>query len=186
MDATRIVSQPATLTGSIGVVAGKPNLAGAWDRLGVRWAEIPRGAAAGIWSPNQPYAEAERARVDAIVGDLYASFTAGVARGRGLPPERVGEIAKGRVWSGQQALGLGLVDELGGIEAALAAVRRALGLPPDAPLDVELLPEGDNPVRALWRRLSPFAVALDGTLASLRAVVAAAAGAAASLPVSVR
>lgn len=186
MDATRIVSQPATLTGSIGVIAGKPNLAGAWERLGVRWAEIPRGEAAGIWSLNRPFDEADRARVDAIVGDLYDSFTAGVARGRGLAPERVGEIAKGRVWTGEQALELGLVDELGGIGTALSAVRRTLELPPEAPLDIELLPEDDNPVRALWRRPSPFATALDGALAAVRALTGGAAGTAVSLPLLVR
>jgi protease-4 len=189
MGANRIVAQPATLTGSIGVVAGKPNLAGAWDRLGVRWAEILRGDQAGIWSVNRPYSEAGRARVEAIVGALYDDFTAGVARGRNLAPERVAEIARGRVWAGEDALGLGLVDELGGLGTALAAVRRSLQLPADAPLDVELLPEDENPLRAAWRRLRPLAAGLDGVAAVLRALdgaAATAAGTAVSLPLVVR
>lgn len=183
MDATRIVAQPATLTGSIGVVAGKPNLKGAWDRLGVSWAEIPRGAQAGIWSFNQPYSEAGRARVEAIVTALYDSFTAGVARGRDLPPEHVAQIARGRVWAGEDALEIGLVDELGGLDAAFAAVRRSLELPAQAPLEVELLPEDENPIRSLWRRLDLTAAGLDALTSLLRNL---AAGTAASLPVTVR
>jgi protease-4 len=185
MDATRIVAQPATLTGSIGVVAGKPTLAGVWDKLGVNWAEIDRGANASIWSLNLPYSPQARARVEAIVDSLYGDFTAGVARGRSLPLDRVQAIAKGRVWTGETAKGLGLVDELGGLDTALLAVRRELGLPEGAALDIEPLPRPDNPLKAALRWLRPNAAALSGVAAVIRQL-GEATGTATSLPLTVR
>jgi protease-4 len=138
-----------------------------------------------LWSVNLPYSEEGRARVDSIVGSLYESFTDGVARGRDLPPERVREIAKGRVWAGETALGLGLVDELGGLHAALAAVRRELELPADAELHVELLPDDSGPLRALWRSLRPSAAGLELALGSLQRLRAAL-STAVSLPLTLR
>ena len=84
--ADRIVAQPATLTGSIGVIAGKPVLEEAWRKLGVNWAEITRGTSAGLWSINQPYSDEARARVDALVGWLYDRFTRLVSNARHMPP----------------------------------------------------------------------------------------------------
>jgi protease-4 len=146
MDATRIVAQPATLTGSIGVIAGKPVLAGLWDKLGIEWAELPRGQNADIWSMNLDYDEQGRARVESILDSLYGSFKAGVARGRGLEPDRVEAIAKGRVWTGAQAKDLGLVDALGGLFEAEQAVRDALHLPAGAALDLRPFPAPANPI----------------------------------------
>jgi protease-4 len=165
--ADRIVAQPATLTGSIGVIAGKPVLEEAWRKLGVNWAEISRGASAGLWTINRPYSNEARARVDALVGWLYDRFTGLVAQARDLPPERVREIARGRVWSGQSAAELGLVDEIGGIDVALAAVRRTLQLPPDAELAVAARPVEDNPVRLFLRSLSPIGTRLMALLQAL-------------------
>jgi protease-4 len=138
-----------------------------------------------LWSINLPYSAEGRARVEAIVGSLYDSFTGGVARGRNLPPARVREIAKGRVWAGETALGLGLVDELGGLHAALAAVRRELELPADAELRVELLPDDGGPLKALWRRLRPSAAGLELALSSLEQLQATL-GTAVSLPLTLR
>jgi protease-4 len=157
MGADWIVAQPATLTGSIGVIAGKPVLEEAWRRLGVNWAEISRGANAGEWSINRPFSDATRARVDALVGWLYDRFTGLVAEARDLPTERVGQIARGRVWAGEMALRLGLVDQLGGVDEALAAVRHSLSLPPDAALAIVTRPVERNPLRAFLRSLSPLA-----------------------------
>ena len=158
--ADRIIAQPATLTGSIGVIAGKPVLEEAWRKLGVNWAEIARGANAGQWSINRPYTDEARARVDALVGWLYDRFTRLVADARDMPQTRVNEIARGRVWAGAMALRLGLVDELGGLDVALAAVRRSLQLPPDAVLAVAIRPVDDNPLREFLRSLRPFGAKL--------------------------
>ena len=169
-EASRIVAQPATLTGSIGVLAGKPDLAGVWDRLDVHWAEITRGAHAGMWSLNRPYTPEERARVEAIVGSLYESFTERVAHGRHLPLARVQEIAKGRVWAGETAAGLGLVDRLGGLDAALDEIRRELMLPADAPLAIKLESGGGEPWRALLRWLRPESTIRSALAAWLQAL----------------
>ena len=180
--ADRIVAQPGTLTGSIGVVAGKPDLSGAWGKLGVNWTEITRGGNADIWSINKPYTADGRARVDDLVGWLYDRFTSLVAEGRGLTPERAQEVAKGRVWAGATALELGLVDELGGLDVALAAVRRSLQLPPDAPLDVQVRPEAEDPALRLLNLLRSRV----GSLGALLGVVWSGSGTAASLPLTVR
>jgi protease-4 len=147
MDATAIVAQPATFTGSIGVIAGKPVLTGLWEKLGVEWAQLPRAANAAIWSFNAPYSERGRARLESILDAIYGRFKEGVARGRKLPPERVEALAQGRVWTGSEAVELGLVDRLGGLFEAQQAVRDALGLAPDAPLDLHPYPEPRTPLR---------------------------------------
>lgn len=183
-EASRILAQPATLTGSIGVIAGKPNLAGTWDQIELNWAELARGEHAGMWSVNRPFSPGAQARVEAIVDSLYRGFIARVAEARGLPPERVEAVAKGRVWTGETARGLGLVDELGGIEAALTAVRQALQLPPDAPLGVELLPREVGPLRALLRWLRPEAAGAQALAALFRQL--AGGGLAAAPPIGFR
>ncbi|HMR32465.1 MAG TPA: S49 family peptidase [Geminicoccaceae bacterium] len=145
MGATKIVAQPGTLTGSIGVLGGKPVLAGLWDHLDIDWAQLPAAANADIWSMNTPYSPSGKARLDHLLDDIYANFKQGVAEGRKLPPERVEEIAKGRVWAGSDALGIGLVDELGGLFEARQATRVALGLAEDAPLDLRPFPRPRTP-----------------------------------------
>lgn len=152
MNATRIVAQPATLTGSIGVIAGKPVFAEAWNKLGVTWAEIPGGENAGFWSMNLPYTDAERARLEAILDDLYGAFTKGVADGRKLSPEEVDRLARGRVWLGATAVGNGLVDKLGGFDEAVGLIRQELGLPGDAPVSLEPFP----PRRSAFEELADW------------------------------
>jgi protease-4 len=186
MDATRIVAQPATLTGSIGVLAGKPTLEGVWEKLGVNWAQIPRGTNAAIWSVNQPYSPQARARVEAILDAIYGSFKEGVARGRSLPPEKVEAVAKGRVWTGEQAKGLGLVDEVGGLDAALAAVRRELRLPEQAELDVELLPYPSNPLLKALDWLGPQTEALMQMATLIQRLAASGTAVATAPPLTVR
>jgi protease IV len=141
MGASYIVAQPTTLTGSIGVIAGKPVLAGAWDLLGVSWESVERGENAAFLSFNQPFDSLGRARLEASIDALYARFKAGVAAGRGLEEGEVEAIAQGRVWLGAQALGHGLVDELGGIRTARSAAIRLLDLPEDAPVELRRYPE---------------------------------------------
>lgn len=152
MGASHIVAQPTTLTGSIGVIAGKPVLADAWDMLGVRWEAVERGENAGFMSLNRPFDETGRERLETSVDALYERFKEGVAAGRGLAPDAVEAIAQGRVWLGEQALGHGLVDELGGLPTARAAAVRLLNLPPDAPVELRRYPEPAPP----WEQLLQF------------------------------
>jgi protease-4 len=148
MDASRIVADPGTLTGSIGVFAGKPVLSGFWDELGVSWGQVARGANATMWSNLVDYDRRGRARLDAFLDQVYAAFTDGVARGRGLSRDEVLGIAQGRVWTGQQAKELGLVDELGGFARALALAKEAGGIAPDQPIELRPFPRP----RDLWEQ----------------------------------
>ncbi|HYC05049.1 MAG TPA: signal peptide peptidase SppA [Azospirillaceae bacterium] len=136
MDADRIVAHPATLTGSIGVLGGKIVTTGLTDKLGIGFTLQQRGANAGIWTDKRAYAPGELQRRDAMLDDIYAGFTAGVAEGRKLDRAVVDRIARGRVWTGRQAKENGLVDVLGGYPEALAEIRTLLKLAPDAALDL--------------------------------------------------
>ncbi len=167
MDASRIVAEPLTLTGSIGVFAGKPVLAGAFDKLGVHWARLTAGPDAALWSPIEPFTAEGKARLEALVDDLYATFKQGVARGRHLDPASVEALAQGRVWTGAEALARGLVDRLGGLDAALGETRQALRLPTDAPLALVPFPPPETPlqlVRQLLAQRLPLVESLIATL----------------------
>ena len=172
MGASYIVAEPATLTGSIGVIAGKPVLAGAWEKLGVNWAAIQRGRNAGYLSLNRPFDDLARERLERAIEALYERFKAGVAEGRGLSPDAVEALAQGRVWLGAEAAGLGLVDELGGLLEAREAAARLLQLPAGAIPLLQRYPEPPSTferVRKLLDR-SPLA-GLGSTMALLRAMV---------------
>jgi protease-4 len=134
--ADRIVARPTTLTGSIGVWGGKFTLGGLYDRLGVNRTSLQRGALAGIYSDVTPFSEEERAWIRRDMGETYAQFKALVADGRGMTEEQVEKIARGRVWTGAQAHEIGLVDELGDFDTALALVKELADLDPDQDIPV--------------------------------------------------
>ena len=134
MAADVIVAQPGTLTGSIGVIAAKPVLRELLDRAGISTDSVAEGAHATMFAPTRPFSEDEWERVNTWLDRIYADFTGKVAAGRRLTAAQVEEVARGRVWTGADALEHGLVDELGGLDAAAAHARRRAGLPDDAPL----------------------------------------------------
>lgn len=138
--ADRIVASPATITGSIGVVAGKFAIGGLSDKLGIQWDRVQGGRNAGMWSPLRPFDDSETERLNAIIDDTYANFLQRVAEARHMTPEQARGVAKGRVWTGAQARELGLVDDLGGQEQALTLARTAAGLSPDAPVTLAPYP----------------------------------------------
>ena len=133
MAADVIVAQPGTLTGSIGVITGKPVFADALERAGVTTDSVAEGARATMFSPTHPFTEDEWERVNTWLDAIYRDFTEKVASGRRMSVERVHELARGRVWTGADAAQNGLVDELGGLQAATEIARRRAGLPADAP-----------------------------------------------------
>ena len=147
--AHRIVAQPATVTGSIGVVGGKLVLTGLWDKLGITWDGVKAGANADVWSGNRDFSAAGWAYLQDSLDRTYADFTNKVADGRGLTIERVREIAKGQVWTGRDAKERGLVDALGGYATALALAREAAGIAPGAPLELRVFPKRRDPIEAL-------------------------------------
>ena len=135
--ADTIVAEPGTITGSIGVIAGKHDLRGLYDRIGVRKEILARGARASIYTDYEALTEEQRKLVRRQVRATYDDFVQKVAAGRGLPVTWVDSVGRGRVWTGAQAQEIGLVDELGGLDLAidLARVRAGLSTSP-----VEILP----------------------------------------------
>ncbi|MGH8908035.1 MAG: signal peptide peptidase SppA [Egibacteraceae bacterium] len=170
VDADRIIAHAATITGSIGVVGGKAVTAGLKAKLGISHDEVHVGEHALIASMNTPYSASEWQHVQRALDRTYDDFVGKVAAGRGLPIERVHEIAKGRIWSGADARELGLVDELGGYQAALQQLRRLLDLPADAPVRLIAYPPRRGPLARVLGR--------DGQaeLARLRDMLTPAAG----------
>jgi protease-4 len=134
-----IVVQPGTITGSIGVFMGKPVLRELFGRAGVTTDSITDGAGAAsatMFSSSRPFSESEWARVNEWLDGVYTDFTEKVASGRRMPAERVHELARGRVWTGADAIANGLADEAGGLREAIAIARKRAGLPADAPVRV--------------------------------------------------
>ena len=132
-----IVALPGTITGSIGVFMGKPVLRELFGRAGVSTETIADSAGADsatMFSSSRPFSEAEWTRINEWLDAVYADFTQKVADGRRLPVERVHELARGRVWTGADAIANGLADEAGGLREAIAIARKRAGLPADAPV----------------------------------------------------
>jgi protease IV len=129
-----IVAQPGTITGSIGVIMAKPVLRELMDRAGISTDAVAEGAHATMFAPTRPFSPDEWDRINTWLDRIYADFTGKVAAGRRLSPAQVEEVARGRVWTGADARENGLVDELGGLDAAAAHARSRAGLPADAPL----------------------------------------------------
>jgi protease-4 len=129
-----IVALPATLTGSIGVFGGKVVVSELLDRLGLTTGTVSHGARSLMYSSRRGFTADERERLAATLDAIYDDFVAKVAHGRGRPVAEIEAIARGRVWTGSDALGVGLVDELGGLRDAVRIARSRAGLPADAPL----------------------------------------------------
>jgi len=126
--AQHIVAERTTLTGSIGVIGGKLDLSGLYRRLGIDVDAVERGERAGLLSESRGFTPDERAALQREMGALYAVFKERVAAGRSLAAEDVERAAQGRVWSGERARALGLIDALGGPLEALAELRERAGL----------------------------------------------------------
>jgi protease IV len=126
--ATRIVANPGTLTGSIGVIMEVPNIEGLMNKVGVKTEVIKSGRHKDIASLFRGIGTEERAILQSVLDDVHAQFIKAVAEGRRLSPEEVKKIADGRVFTGEQALEKGLVDELGNLEDAIKAAGTLAGV----------------------------------------------------------
>jgi protease-4 len=138
--ADAIFAEPGTVTGSIGVVGGKVNLAGLYERLGVGKEAVERGARAGLLSETRAFTADERSAVRGEMKALYELFLERVAEGRSMSRDDVARVAQGRIWSGLRAKALGLVDGLGGPLEALLEVRRRAGIPVEESILLEIHP----------------------------------------------
>ncbi|AFZ65742.1 S49 family peptidase [Deinococcus peraridilitoris] len=132
--AQRVIAAPTTITGSIGVVAGKPVLQEFNERQGFRPERVSRSEYPGLMSASTPWSERERALIDRSIEEVYDRFTGRVAEGRGLTQARVNELGRGRVWSGADALEVGLIDELGDLNIGIERACELAGLGYDTPV----------------------------------------------------
>jgi protease-4 len=139
-NADKIYAMPGTLTGSIGVVMGKFEVSDLWEKIGVNWEGPQFGANADMWSINQPFDEAATARLNVMIDSTYEAFLSRVAEGRNLTPEETRRIAKGRAYTGETAQELGLVDELGGLHAALDGAAKEIGFDDRTQINVVKMP----------------------------------------------
>jgi len=157
--ADTIVSQPGTLTGSIGVFVLRPVIGGLLDKLGIGHAAVTRGTHADLLLSTQPLTPGTRERLESEVRSVYDLFVERVSSGRSLEPSYVNEVGQGRVWTGAQASERKLVNTLGGLHVAVDRAKEQAGLKKDA--DVALLPyPPPEPLAEQIRKL-----AFGGTLA---------------------
>jgi len=141
MGCDRIIAEPGTITGSIGVVAGKLAIGKMLDRVGVTREVISRGKNSGILSSTEPFSDTERTAWTEFMTDIYEQFTNKAAEGRKMELAKLLEVAGGRIWTGSQALKEGLVDQLGTLEDAISEARRAADIAIDEKVDLLILPE---------------------------------------------
>ncbi len=127
MPADEIVALPSTVTGSIGVLGGKVVVGEALRRLGVGTEPVGSGAHSTMFDPTQRFSEQEWAKVEQWLDAVYDDFTHKAAAGRGMPYERLEPLARGRVWTGDDARRRGLVDTLGGLDEAVARAAQRAG-----------------------------------------------------------
>jgi protease-4 len=145
-----IVAQPATLTGSIGIFTGKIAIGGALDKIGVTRETVISGANADLESPFTPFSPAQRAKMLQLMQGFYEDFVEKTAQSRKTTPERIDAVAQGRVWTGAQAKEHGLVDALGGLDAAVAIAKERAHIPANEEVDLVEYPGR----RSLYEALS--------------------------------
>ncbi len=174
MQADLILASPATITGSIGVLSGKVVLRDTYRLAGLNPVSIGIGANANINSEFDDWTPEQRVKFEASLDQIYDRFTNSVAEGRKIPLETVRQIAKGRVWSGVDAIGLKLIDRFGGLSDALDETVKLAGIPAGGRVDVRIYPQvsaWDNFWSSLGRaastsqRIEAFVKALDNDAA---------------------
>ncbi|HEX3184775.1 MAG TPA: signal peptide peptidase SppA [Pyrinomonadaceae bacterium] len=139
--AAKIIAQPSTITGSIGVVAGKPVMRGFYDWLGISNEYVLRGKTAGMFRETEKFSDEERAKFeDWIKTTYYRDFVPKVAKGRGKDAAYVDSVGQGRVWTGAQAKDKGLVDEFGGLDRAIDVAKQLAKIPADKGVERVILP----------------------------------------------
>ena len=150
MAADKIVAEPSTITGSIGVFSGKFVTSDMWAKLGVTFDEIQTSQDTLMYGSTHKFTDEQWEKLNATLDRIYDDFTTKAAEGRGLPLDKVKEIAKGRIWSGEDGKRLGLVDELGGFTTAIRLAKEAAGLAADAKVQLRQFPSPKSPFEILF------------------------------------
>lgn len=171
MSADKIVADPGTITASIGVLSGKMNISGLYKLLGLSTDYVATSDNATLYSPQQDFTPAQQLVVQRMLQDIYTSFTQGVAQGRGLPIATVQKIAKGRVWSGEQAKGLGLVDDLGGADRAVTVAKELAHIPVNSSVEIVRLPKEKTLFDLFLGRAEGQVVAPEDDYSSIQSLV---------------
>jgi protease IV len=177
--ADKIVAEPATLTGSIGVLSGKLVVAGLLKKIGISTDAAQFGADAAISSATTPFSPLARSRIDAFLDATYQGFKDHVATGRHMTPAAVEAVAKGRVWTGAEAKANGLVDALGGYRTALRLAEKAAGIAAGAPVQLTVFPREEGLAELIYRRMTgkepedegPVVTAVDYDVAPISPVL---------------
>lgn len=167
MGADRIFAEPGTLTGSIGVVGGKLAFEKFYEKIGITTTVVQRGRNSGVLSMTTPFSDGERDAMQKMLNDIYGQFTRKAAAGRKMEYDALEKLARGRVYTGAQALKLGLVDELGTLSDAIAHAKKAAGLDPDQKLERLDLPKPVSPFEQLFGPLDPSAARVQTVRTSL-------------------
>ena len=150
-NANKIVAEPSTITGSIGVFLGKPVVKGLYDWLGISDEYVMRGKNAGIFRETVKWTPEERAKMEEGANNIYFNnFVPKVAKGRNKTSEDVNTIAQGRVWTGTQAKANGLIDEFGGLEKAIDIAKQLAKLPADKDVKRVVLPPPRPFFETIW------------------------------------
>jgi protease-4 len=138
--ASKIVAEPSTITGSIGVVAGKPVVKGLYDWLGITNQYVMKGKMAGLFRETEQFSPEERKKFEGWINETYQDFIAKVAKGRRRTTAEVDAVGQGRVWTGAQGKDRGLVDEFGGLDRAVEVAKELAGIPKDKGVHRVILP----------------------------------------------
>lgn len=169
--ARKIIAEPSTITGSIGVVAGKPVMRGFYDWLGVSNEYVLRGKTAGMFRETEKFSDEERVKFEEwIKTTYYQDFVPKVAKGRNKDAQAIDSVGQGRVWTGAQAKERGLVDEFGGLDRAIEVAKQLANIPADKGVERVILP---YPQTLLQQLLSGGGDNSNTKIAQQRAVVAA-------------
>jgi len=164
MPAQVIVAQPSTLTGSIGIFGGKVVTGGVYEKLGARIDSTSMGKHAEINSPARPYSPDELKKLEEQLQSFYDQFVEKVAQARHSTPEKIDALAQGRVWTGRQAKQNGLVDQLGGLDQAIAVAKQRAKIPAESGVEIVVYP----PRKSLYEILTDeFSGSTESRMAAL-------------------
>jgi protease IV len=169
--ARKIVADPDTITGSIGVLMGKFNISGLYGMLGLSTDYVATGDNATIYSDQQNFTPGQREMIEKSLQETYAEFTQGVAQGRHMTLAAVDKIAKGRVWSGAQAKELGLVDELGGMDRAIELAKQLAHIPSRESVHIIRFPQEKTFWQLLFERERNMSESASAPAISIRAML---------------
>jgi len=150
MGANRIFAEPGTLTGSIGVVGGKLAIKGLYNKMGITTSVISRGNNSGTFSPMTGFTETERAAVTKLLYAVYKQFTEKAATGRKMEYAALEKLARGRVYTGEMALKIGLVDQLGTLDDAIEHARKLGKIKDGVDFEKLILPRPTSPFEQIF------------------------------------